>query len=142
LTFRAQLGALNAAMLAAETDPENDLVVTEAELVALYEAGDPSLADGMTEYYDGVVRDVFAAFEPASDQAWTPALDPVAPGGKYGNYIFDETGRDLRQWVEKGHFDSFFYAHAVALVDGGLDAAGVDRLLALYGAHPDFPGDS
>jgi hypothetical protein len=67
---------------------------------------------------------------------------PVAPGGKYGANIFDETGRDLRQWVEKGHFNSLFYGHAVGLVEGGLDAAGVNRLLATYGGHPDFRGDS
>ncbi len=142
LALRGQLSALNAPMAAAETDPEGDLVPTAAELTVLFEAGDPSLADLITPYYADVVRGVFVDFEAAAGNTWEPVDPAVAPGGKYGDNIFDETGRDLRQWVEKGHFDSLFYGHAVDLVTEGLDEAAVDRLLAAYGAHPSFPGDS
>jgi len=140
LALRAQLGALNAAMLAAETDIA--VTPTAGELTALYEAATPSLADGHTSYYDGVVREVFTAFEAAAGNEWTPAVEPVAPGGIFGAYIFDETGRDLRQWVEKGSFNAHFYPLANALADGEVDAAALDALLAAYGSHPDFPGDS
>jgi hypothetical protein len=140
LALRTQLGALNAAMLAAETDI--GVTPTEAELVALYEAEDPSLADGTTEYYDGVVREVFEAFEAAAGNVWTPVDPPASEGGIFGAYIFDENGRDLRQWVEKGHFNSHFYPLAAFLLADGIDQAGLDALLAAYGAHPDFPGDS
>jgi hypothetical protein len=140
LALRAQLGALNAAMLAAETDIA--VTPTAAELVALYDAEDPSLSDGTSAYYDGVIREVFTAFEAAAGNEWTPADPPAGDGGIFGAYIFDQDGRDLRQWVEKGQFNSHFYPFAVGLIGQGFDQASLDALLAAYGAHPDFPGDS
>jgi hypothetical protein len=140
LDMRARLSALNAAMLAAE----QNLAVqpTEAELDALYDAGSPSLRTLTSPYYAGIVDGVFTRFAAAAGKTWAPAVTPVAPGGKYGNYIFDERGLDLRQIVEKGLFEALFYRRFAQLAEEDLDAAKLDELLGLFGAHPDFPGVS
>lgn len=140
LDMRARLSALNAAMLAAEQNLT--VTPTEAELDALYDAGTPSLRNLTSPYYAGVVDGVFTRFAAAAGNTWAPAVTPVPPGGKYGNYIFDERGLDLRQIVEKGLFEALFYRRFAQLAAEDLDAAKLDELLALYGAHPDFPGVS
>lgn len=140
LALRAQAGALNSAMVAAEAD----LAVkpTLAELTALYEAGTPSVKSITTPGYDAVLLARLADFEAAAGNVWAPAAQPSGPGGKFGNYIFTATGTDLRQSVEKGLFGAAWYSHSLGLAKAGIDAASLDRLLAAYGAHPSFPGDS
>jgi hypothetical protein len=140
LTLRGQFNALNDLMKKAEADLMTKPTV--AELTALYETGNPSVKDATTAYYDGRVLGWFADFEAASGNTWAPANPPSGPGGKYGKYIFTAYGTDLRQAVEKGLFTAAFFNHALTIVKGSVDAAAVDRLLAVYGAHPTFPGDS
>lgn len=138
--LRDQLGALNALMRSAEQDLA--VLPTVAELTALYEAGTPSLRSVTTAYYDGALTDFFADFEAAAGDVWTPASPPMGPGGQYGAYIFSAYGIDLRQAVEKGLFGAAFYNHALTLAGAATDEASLDRLLATFGAHPTFPGDS
>jgi AcrR family transcriptional regulator len=143
LGIRTRLGALNQLM----RDAEVDLLVTPTvtELNALFEAGAPSLRTLTTNYYAGVVDGVFTRFEAAAGRTWAPVDPPVAPGGKYGAYIYDERGLDLRQIVEKGLFEALFYRRFHQLASDTtepLDQATLDALLGLYGAHPDFPGVS
>jgi hypothetical protein len=140
LALRGQFNAMNDLMKKAETDLA--IKPTAAELTALYEAGNPSVKDATSAYYNDRVLAWFADFEAAAGNTWTPANPPSGPGGKYGNYIFNERGTDLRQAVEKGLFEATFYNHAWTIVKGTIDAAALDRLLATYGAHPTFPGDS
>jgi hypothetical protein len=140
LTLRSQLGALNGAMRAAEMDL--GVTPTAVELQALYEAGDPSLRDVTSAYYDGIVLEHFERFAAAAGNTWTPADPPVGAGGKYGSYIFSAEGIDLRQGVEKGSFEAAFFNHAWSLREQPFDLVQLDRLLASYGAHPTFPGDS
>lgn len=140
LALRSQLAALNGAMRAAETDLA--VTPTAAELQALYEAGDVSLRDVTTAYYDVVMLEHFERFASAAGNTWTPMAPPSGPGGRYGSYIFSSQGIDLRQGVEKGAFHAVFFNHAWSLRDEPFDLTRLDRLLASYGAHPTFPGDS
>lgn len=140
LTLRAQLGTLNSAMSAAEADLA--VVPTVAELTELYEAGDPSLRDVTSTYYQDRILAIFGQFEAAAGNEWAPSAPPVGSGGKYGNYIFSAEGTDLRQGVEKGLFHAAFFNHAWSLRAATFDAAALDRLLAAYGADPTFPGTS
>lgn len=140
VTLRAQFTALNDLMRTAEVDLANK--PTAAEITALYEAGNPSIKDVTTMYYDGRVLDWFADFEAAAGNTWMPTNPPAGPGGKYGNYIFSAFGTDLRQAVEKGLFTAAFYNRALMIMKNPLDAAAMDRLVTVFGAHPDFPGSS
>jgi hypothetical protein len=136
LTLRSQFNAAQQPM----KDAEADLLVvpTAAELDALYQV----IAPQVTSYYDPIVDAVLVDFAAAAGNEWTPSEPPVAPGGKFGKYIFREDGADLRQHFEKGLFGALFLNQAFAL-GGQVDTLEeLDALLALYGAHPDFPGDS
>jgi hypothetical protein len=139
LALRAQLDALNAEL----KKPELDLAYVPelTSLTALYEAGTPSLADENTADHDGLVRGWLSDVVAAAGEAWTPVDPPVGDGGVLGEYLFNAEGIDLRQAIEKGSFAAIFYRHARANF-ANPDAAQLDALLAAYGAHPSFPGDS
>ncbi|MCS6795991.1 MAG: DUF4856 domain-containing protein, partial [Raineya sp.] len=54
-------------------------------------------------------------------------------------YLFDENGLEIEQLVEKGQFGATLYKHALDLINAGTyDDAFVDKLLAIYGATPNF----
>jgi hypothetical protein len=131
-------------------DAEASLAVipTKAQLVTLFQTGTPSLQSITSAYYQGRIDALLGDFEAAAGKSWTPAdpgdggTDGGAPtGGKFGKYIFDERGTDLRQAVEKGMYAASFYNHASGLLSGPLTEAIVDRVLASYGAPPSFPGN-
>jgi hypothetical protein len=141
LALRSQLGALNGLMRQAEMS----LAVTPSseDLLALYEAGTPSLRDETTSFFDVRALVLFGYFEGAAGNVWVPADPPTGPGGKYGAYLFSADGIDLRQAVEKAVFGATMYNYALkvrAKTPFGLEE--LDELLAIYGAHPTFPGDS
>ncbi len=127
-------------MKAATADPASGL--TAAALVVEWEAGSPALTTLVTPFHDGYTRDLFAKFEAADDQSWTPAAPPSGPGGVLGEDLFDAEGVDLRQAYEKTLFGAVFTKVAWELSAAPLTEASLDALLALYGADPSFPGDS
>lgn len=141
LALRTQLGAINTAMRAAELDLA--VTPTAAELLGLYEAVSPSVRDETTATYDAYVLDLFDGFEAAAGNVWVPVAPPTGPGGRFGAFIYSADGIDLRQGVEKGLFEAAFYNHAWKIRTGAtFGLAELDQLLAIYGAHPTFPGDS
>ena len=114
---------------------------TASALTGLFDAGSPSLRSITTPYYASKIDGLIAEFEKAAGNAWKPAEPPPVSGGIYSKNIFDARGRDLRQAIEKGMFAATTFNTAVALVASNPDAKAVDRMLALYGAHPSFPHD-
>ncbi len=133
--FKAFLQPMKDAELAATTKP------TAAQLTALFDAGTPSLRSLTTSYYAGEIDGLISEFEKAAGNTWKPVEPPPATGGIYSKWIFDARGRDLRQAIEKGMFGATHYLHAVTLTESGPDAKAIDRVLAIYGAHPSFPQD-
>lgn len=140
LDAKARYLEIASAMKAAELDPAAQ--PKASDLTMQWQAGAPSLASLSDSYYNSVVLETFTAFEAAAGGTWTPSAMPQGPGGHYGEFIFTADGRDLRQAYEKGLFQSLFYYQAHALVSQPVDQKALDKLLALYGAHPSFPGDS
>jgi hypothetical protein len=147
LGVRARFDALLVPMKGAETNLS--LKPTAQELGQLYDAGTPSLRSLTTPYYAGKIDGWFGAFAAAAGAAWTPAEPPTGAGGQYGGvptggttaayWLFTARGTDIRQAIEKGMFAAMQYARAYALMGQAKTAADVDRVLAMYGAHPDFP---
>jgi hypothetical protein len=147
LDVRARFNALLAPMKSAESN----LAVrpTAEELEQLFDDGSPSLRSLTTPYYAGKIHGWLVAFAAAAGNEWTPSEPPSGPGGRYGGiptggttaayWIFSARGTDLRQAIEKGMFGAMQYARAHALMRQARTPADVDRVLALYGAHPDFP---
>jgi hypothetical protein len=121
-----------------EAGADATLKPTAARLRALFDQGPPSLRSITTPYYAGQVDAWLDLFEASAGNSWTPAEPPPATGGKLGVDIFSPQGLDIRQAIDKGMFSASFYNRAVALMNGTVTAATVDRILALYGTHPSF----
>ncbi len=137
--LRAQFKAFTQPLKDAETDLVNE--PTAAALKALLAAGSPSLRSVTTPYYAARIDGLLEAFEAAAGNPYAPTDPPPATGGKYGAYIFSPQGVDLRQGIEKGMFAATYYHRAVTLMAEPVTAATLDRVIALFGAHPSFPAD-
>lgn len=117
------------------------ILPTAASLMGLFDAGEPSLKSLTTPYYATQIENWLSQFEMATGKSFSPAEPPPSAGGIWEQWIFNERGTDLRQAIEKGMYGAMHYAHAAALATDSPDAASVDRMLAIYGAHPSFPHD-
>jgi hypothetical protein len=136
-----QLRTQTAAFLKPMRDAAMDLAMKPkaADMKALFDAGTPSLRSLTTSYYASEIDAWLAAFEAAAGNTWKPAEPPPATGGKYGADIFTPAGIDIRQPIEKGMFAATHYNRALALMNGAVTDATVDRMIALFGSHPSFP---
>ncbi|MDZ7936519.1 MAG: hypothetical protein U5M51_16470 [Emticicia sp.] len=116
-------------------------VLSATKLTELFNAGSNSVSKYASATVKSTMPTLFAELEKASKGKTyqfgkTPAEN--IDGGANGGYLFDETGLELEQIVEKGSFNSIFYNKAVELV-ATPTAANLDKVLALYGANPTFP---
>jgi len=139
LALGAQLIALNAPMR--EADASTEVTPTAAELLALYDAGDPSLRDATSAYYAPIVEGLLNEFAANAGNVFLPSDPPPASGGVFSRWLFNANGVDLRQSVEKGMFGATFYHSALLVAASDPTPAGVDRILALFGANPTFQHD-
>jgi hypothetical protein len=144
LALRARLDALAAGGLMRAAEQGTAVIGSAADLVALNEAGEPSLADVTTPAFDAIVADAFAGFvaaanagpgDPIDDEGnWTPA----ATGGIYGNSQrgMDSGGIELRQIIDKGLFaGGALYNYALGLTEGAITPATIDALAATWGGN-------
>jgi hypothetical protein len=138
LALRAAFKAYTDKLKKVETD---NTAVTAQELEDLYGAGAPSLKSTSNTYFQGKLGEWHTAFAAAATKTWTPSEPPGAEGGKFGSYLFSARGVDLRQQIEKGLFGAVFYNHALTVMNGPLTEASIDKLVAIFGAHPSFPND-
>lgn len=113
-------------------------VATSEGLMAAFADG-PKAA--MTAYYVPRVEATLATYAAEQAKVYAPSEPPPAEGGKLGKYVVDARGVDLRQIVDKGVHGAVFFHRARALAAAGVDGKTLDRILALYGAHPGFPND-
>ena len=64
-------------------------------------------------------------------------LNSGVHGGVYVSYLFNKYGIENEQLIEKGLYAAALYKHA-ALLSQNPDEKTSDKILALFGAHPDF----
>ena len=117
------------------------VVVELAALEAPYLAGAPSLSDVSTNYFVGKMEGPAGYMKElgnSSGNTYTPG-DLSGEGGVYGAYLFDETGLEMEQLIEKGQFGAVLYNHFTALITGPVSVETTDRMVAIFGAHPTFP---
>ena len=134
LALASQLNALTNEMKKGRTA---GYTFSDGQLAAFFNAT-PSLADLSTASYRARVDLFLAEMKAASGGEFDPAKAPDGNGGTYGGYLFDETGLELEQMVEKGLFGALLYYRAFQLLEGELDETTTDRVLALFGAYPTF----
>lgn len=142
-TQYAVRGQLNALVNECKKGRAQGVVVNLDALNNLYAvAGAPTLKSITTPYYDGKLSGPdgwLAELVKSSGGSYAPGAPTGGQGGVFGPYLFDENGLELEQLVEKGLFGAALYSHAVALMQGEITEATVDQLVAIFGAHPDFP---
>jgi hypothetical protein len=112
------------------------------DLTGPFEAGDPSLASITSPGYQPIVDDAFEEFVELIAAGEQDLIDagglwaPGAAGGIWGDNDrgIDEGGLEVRQLVDKGLFSGgAFYGHAVALTEGEIDEATIDRIAYIWG---------
>lgn len=144
LALRARLDALAAGGLMRAAEQGTAVIGAPADLVALFEAGDPSLADVTTPAFEAVVADAFAGFVAAANAGPGDPIDaegnwtPAATGGIYGNSQrgMDTGGIELRQIIDKGLFaGGALYNYALGLTEGAITPATIDALAAVWGGN-------
>jgi type II secretory pathway pseudopilin PulG len=113
---------------------------TAAEMRALFDAGAPSLRSITAPAIASLIDAVLTEYEAVAGLSYTPSEPPPATGGKYGAYLYSKDGVDLRQQVEKTMYGASFYRAAADIMAKTVTEADIDRLVALFGAHPSFPG--
>jgi hypothetical protein len=149
LALRAQLDALTATAMR-EAEQGTRVIDDLADLTALYEAGDPSVADVATPAYDAVVQDAFEeliellAAGPGDLVDDLGAWQPGTQGGVFSDSFrgMNEGGIEVRQIADKGLFTGGgLYAWAVGQTAGEITPATVTAIAAAWGADRDLAAD-
>lgn len=103
--------------------------------------GTPSLSAITPSYYRNLVtNNWFTVLVDASQNHYDPASGITATnGGVYGKRLFDKRAKETNQEIEKGLFEAAMYNHFVNLSLFKITPETVDKMLCVYGAHPNFP---
>lgn len=138
VAIRTQLNNLNDAMKAGEANGG----ATVESLNTLYNASGapmvPSLSRLASQARKDVVATTFASFVDAQGKTFTPA---GTTGGKFGTWLFDVRGLDLRQMIEKGSFGAELF-RGFSTQDPRPLTGRVDEIVALFGTNAAFHGVS
>lgn len=108
------------------------------ELGQLFLQGTPSLSSQTNEAFTSRVDNWLVEIAAASGNSFDLQDAPQGNGGVQEGYLFDENGVELSQVVEKGLYGAVLYYQAMKVSFDPIDTATSDKLLALFGAHPDF----
>ena len=123
---------------------KGDSSTTLAELQAMYDEGDPSLAMAVSPSFAPVAQDALTGFAELIEGGVRGGLvgaEGFAPGehgGVYGESSrgIDEGGLELRQILDKGYFAGGGHFHyAMQLTTGSVNAQTLDEIEALFGGH-------
>lgn len=131
-----QLAALSTT-LASGQDPAVSFTIDE--LGQLFLQGSPSLSSQTNEAFTSRVDNWLVEIAASSGNSFDLQDAPQGNGGVQDSYLFDENGIELSQIVEKGLYGAVLYYQAMKVSYDPIDTATSDKLLALFGGHPDFP---
>ena len=140
---------------AANTAVEREIYADYAALVSAMAAGNTGanvsgdqlvvllseLAPSTTTFFATVAPMYAEQLDLASGGTYDPRQLPAqnGEGGVYENRLFDETGLEVKEVIEKGLFAALMYNHAATILSkSSVTAADIDRVVAIYGATPAF----
>jgi hypothetical protein len=137
-TLQMQTGRPGAA-----TATNRNLPVMAAQLRMLFTAM-PSLSDATTPYYRDLVTKQGGWIDQLADASGKEgdllATPPTA--GRFGGtsgYLFLANGLEPEQPLEKGLFGAATFNRILDLLNAPMTLANLDKIVALYGAPPNFP---
>jgi hypothetical protein len=117
--------------------------VTRQELLDLFNVGSPSVQSLVTDYFENALTGANGYFQVIEDasaggSAYTPG-EPVGQGGYFEGRVFDENGIEPDEVIDKGLYGAALYNYATTFMNSSIQAADVDKIIALFGANPTFP---
>ncbi len=136
--LKTQLSGLSTYMKTAES---GTTALDLATLKDKFNTGTTSLKSVTGTYYiTRIENDWFPAMVAASGNAYDPANGATATkGGSFGNRLVDKGAKENLQEIEKGLYAAALYNHLVAVSEGTLTQAAVDKMISIVGASPAFP---
>ena len=137
--LRSQLSALSTYMKTAE-NVSNKLNIDSLNKY-FSNNGTPTLKSITGTYFSNLIESsYFPTMVSCSQNAYDIADGATASnGGVYGARLLDKRGKETLQEVEKGLYEAAFYNYFISLTQGTLTEASVDKMVRIYGAHPNFP---
>jgi hypothetical protein len=138
-SVRAQMSALTTYMKNGE-NVANKLSIDS--LTKYYTSnGTPSLSALTQPYYKNLINTNWLnTMVACSQNAYDPTNGATAIiGGVYGARLLDDKGKENLQEIEKGLFEAVMYNHFLTLTQGAITPETVDKMISIYGAHPNFP---
>lgn len=124
-----------------KTGQDSTVKLTLTQLNTLFEANSPnSLKAASGTYISSFIQNtLFPDLVTHSGQAFNPLSAPSSKGGAFGGRLWDGRGYEILQGVEKGFYTGLIIHQVAELSKGEITNATIDRMLAIYGAHPTFP---
>lgn len=103
--------------------------------------GTPALSSITPSYYSNLMTSKwFDVMVSDSQNAYDPINGATATiGGVYGARQLDKRAKETNQEIEKGLFGAAMYNYFVNLSLTKITPETVDKMLCIYGAHPNFP---
>lgn len=117
---------------------ENNSFSVDA-LGQLFLSGNPSLSSYTNESFRTSVDNWLIEVAAASGNSFSLSQAPQGNGGVDEGYLLNGNGQDPGSLILKGLHTAMLYYNAVRLSYAQVDTAVADKLLAMYGAHPDMP---
>lgn len=103
--------------------------------------GTPALSSITPSYYSNLMTSKwFDVMVGDSQNAYDPINGATATiGGVYGARQLDKRAKETNQEIEKGLFGAAMYNYFVNLSLTKITPETVDKMVCIYGAHPNFP---
>ena len=116
-----------------------DQSFTVEQLTGHFLDGNPSLSSYTNSPFRPSVDQWLIEAAAASGDTFDVLQAPLGNGGVSEGYLLNGQGQDVAELVLKGLHTALLYYNAVRLTYAQTDTTLADRLLAIYGAHPDLP---
>ncbi len=124
-----------------KTGQDTLVQVKMSDLLAAWNKGGANSVKAKSGWYVNEVETVyFPDLMRNSGKTYHPDHgDTATIGGIFGGRLLDKGAFEILQAVDKGAYGSLYLHQIVELAKDGIDLKDIDKMLALYGAHPDFP---
>ncbi len=126
----------------AESVRTQGVTVSQLQMLDKFNVGNPSLRDFTTNYFASVLEGsngYFQALEDASSGGLFTPGNTSNQGGYFEGRVFDETGVEPHEFIDKGLYGAALYNHAASFMNSSISIEDVDKIIALFGANPSFP---
>ena len=137
-SIRTQLGTLTTYMKKGE---KVDFKLDIDMLNNLLNGGTPSISSiTQPSFKTLITNSLFPTLVVCSQNIYDPLLGADADnGGVFGGRLLDKRAKETLQVIDKGLYEAAAYNHLVHLTESNITQETIDKMICIYGAHPNFP---